>query len=86
MGTNKETNKTELDHIFDTIEEIRPFLNMDGGDIEFVKYDIENKTVFVKMFGACAMCNMIDETLQNGLLELIREKVPDIENVINLPF
>ena len=67
------------------IEDIRPFLNMDGGDIEFIKYDKQDKIVYVKMFGACAMCMMQDETLENGLLEMIREKLPEVERIINVP-
>ena len=71
--------------IKEAIEDLRPYLNMDGGDIEFIKYDEEEKTVYVKMFGACAMCMMQDETLELGLLEHIKEKVPEVENIINTP-
>ena len=68
-----------------TLEELRPFLNMDGGDVEFKEYDQDSKTVFVKMSGACAMCMMQDETLEMGLLEAIKEKVPEVEKIINVP-
>lgn len=71
--------------IKDIIEEIRPFLNMDGGDIEFVKYDDKEHVVYVKMFGACAMCMAQDETLEFGLLGAIQEKIPSVEKIINTP-
>ena len=71
--------------IQEIIEELRPFLNMDGGDISFVKYDEKEKTVYVKMFGACAMCVLQDDTLENGLLSAVREKYPDVKNVIKTP-
>ena len=42
------------------LEKIRPFLNRDGGDVEFVRF--ENGIVYVKMVGACAGCDLIDST------------------------
>ena len=71
--------------IKDTIEELRPFLNMEGGDVEFIKYDKEEKTVYVKLNGACAMCISQDETLEYGLLGTIQENVPEVERIINTP-
>ena len=67
------------------IDELRPYLNMDGGDVEFVKYDDKEKTVFVKLNGACAMCMAKDETLENGLLEAIRDEIPEVKKIINVP-
>ncbi len=67
------------------IDDLRPFLNMDGGDIEFIKYDSNEETVYVKMFGACAMCMAQDETLDNGLLLAIQEKIPSVKRIINTP-
>ncbi len=85
IQTSRETKKTDIQKIKETIEEIRPFLNMEGGDVDFIKYDEESKTVYVKMLGACAMCIAQDETLEIGLLEAIKEKVPEVENIINTP-
>lgn len=67
------------------IDELRPFINMDGGDIEFIKYDKDDETVYVKMYGACAMCMSQDDTLDNGLLFAIQDKVPNVKRVINTP-
>ena len=64
------------------IEDIRPYLNADGGDIEFIKY--EDKYVYVKLFGACSHCGYQDYTLNDNILELIKEKVPDVVNIINV--
>ena len=77
--------ENEEKNIREVIEEIRPFLNMDGGDIEFVKYDESEAVVYVKMYGACAMCLSQDDTLDNGLLLAIQEKVPAVKKVINTP-
>ena len=73
------------DKIKKLIENIRPYLNMDGGDVEFIKYDDKEKVVFVKLNGACAMCIAKDETLENGLLEAIQDEIPEVKKIINVP-
>lgn len=84
---NKETvnENNVIEEIKKVLEELRPFLNMDGGDVEFVSYDEEEKTVYVKLTGACAMCMIQDDTLENGLLEAIRDRVPEVQSIINTP-
>ena len=72
------------DGIKKIIEDIRPYLNEDGGDIEFIKLD-ENY-VFVKLFGACVHCGYQDNTINYGILRMIQEKYPEIEGVINVEF
>lgn len=71
--------------IKNVIEELRPFLNMEGGDVEFVKYEQETKTVYVKLRGACAMCVAQDDTLELGLLGAIKDRVEEVENIVNVP-
>ena len=68
--------------IITVLEKIRPFLNRDGGDVEFVKY--ENGIVYVKMIGACAGCDLIDSTLQDGIATLLMEEVPGVVGVRNV--
>ena len=78
----KSKEKTTEELIKENIEEIRPYLNMDGGDIEFVRY--QDKIVYVKLVGACQECMFTDDTLKNGVYETLKEKVPEIEGVINV--
>lgn len=73
------------DELKKVLDDIRPFLQMEGGDVEFIKYDMEEKTVYVKMLGACSMCTFQGDTLENSLLEVIREKIPEVEKIINVP-
>lgn len=73
-----DTEKT----IIDIIEKLRPFLNGDGGDIEFVKY--ENNIVYVKLTGACAHCHMMDVTLKDGIEAAIKFEVPEVLEVVNI--
>ena len=75
-------NKKNEKIIKEIIEDIKPYLNQDGGDIEFIKY--EDNYVFVKLFGACSHCGYQDFTLNDNILELIKEKVPDVISVINV--
>jgi len=63
------------------LEDIKPYLNMDGGDVEFIKY--KDKIVYVKLTGACAACLFSDETIKNGLYETLKQEIPEIEGVIN---
>lgn len=68
--------------IVEIIENLRPYLIGDGGDIEFVKY--EDNIVYVRLTGACAHCHMIDVTLKDGIEAAIQFEVPEVIEVINL--
>lgn len=71
------------DKIKDLIESIRPYLNMDGGDIEFVKY--EDNYVYIKLLGACTNCLLQDNTINDGLVEMFKNEIPETKGVINIP-
>lgn len=62
------------------IEDIRPFLKADGGDIELVEITPKN-IVRVKLLGACCSCSMSPMTLKAGVEETIRKAVPEIKGV-----
>ena len=64
------------------IEDLRPLLNSDGGDIEFVRF--EDNYVYIKLTGACANCGFQDETINYGLEAYLKSKIPEIEGVINI--
>lgn len=68
--------------IKELIEDLRPFLNQDGGDIEFIRY--EDKFVYIKLSGACAHCGYQDETINYGIEAYLKEQIPEIEGVINI--
>lgn len=70
------------EQVIDVINRIRPYLNSDGGDVEFVKFD--NGIVYVKLIGACAGCAMQDATLKDGLEALLLEEVPGVVEVVNV--
>lgn len=61
------------------IEKLRPYLQRDGGDIEFVRF--EEGIVYVQMHGACAGCSMLDSTLKDGVEQILIEEVPGVLEV-----
>jgi Fe-S cluster biogenesis protein NfuA len=61
------------------LEEIKPQIQADGGNIELVA--VENLTVKVRLSGACAGCPMSAITLKQGVEALIKERVPEILEV-----
>jgi Fe-S cluster biogenesis protein NfuA len=63
-----------------TLDEIRPQIQMDGGDVELVA--VEKQTVKVRLTGHCAGCPMSAMTLKNGIEALLKERVPEINKVI----
>ncbi len=65
------------------IEQIRPYLNMDGGDIEFIKY--EDGYVYIRLLGACTNCLLQDNTINDGLLTMFQEEIKEIKGIINVP-
>lgn len=73
---------TTIEKINNVLDEIRPFLINDGGDIEFVKY--EDNIVYVKMHGACKDCDLIDMTIKDGVLEAIKLEIPEVIDIINV--
>lgn len=70
--------------IIEMINSIRPYLNMDGGDIEYVKY--EDNYVYIKLSGACTNCLLQDNTINDGMLIMFQEEIPEIKGIINIPF
>ena len=65
--------------INEVIEKIRPFLQNDGGDIEFVKF--ENGIVYVRMQGACMDCVNLDSTISDGIEMILVDEVSGVIGV-----
>tara|TARA_X000000950_G_C13345186_1_gene430200 strand:+ start:228 stop:461 length:234 start_codon:yes stop_codon:yes gene_type:complete len=75
-------NKTLEKNIEVALDEIRPFLKNDGGDISLVSLD--KNTVKVKFEGACSSCTVNQMTLKSGVEMIIKKHVPEIEHVISV--
>ncbi len=61
------------------LDEIRPYIQMDGGDVEFV--EMKDKVVYLRMMGACHGCPSALMTLKMGIERRIQQQVPEIESV-----
>ena len=68
----------------EALNEIRPALEADGGNIELVDVDEETGVVKVKLVGACAGCPMAQLTLQMGVERVLKNKVPGVTRVENV--
>ena len=78
MNTQELTIEVEK-----ALEEIRPFLNSDGGDITLISID-EDKHVKVRLEGACTSCSVNQMTLRAGVETTIKKYAPQIETVVNI--
>jgi len=65
------------------LEEIRPFLQSDGGDIDLLSIE-DDKFVKVQLTGACTSCSVNQMTLKSGVEMTIKKYAPQIEKVINI--
>lgn len=75
-------NKVEItEKVNLALEQIRPFLNDDGGDIELIDIT-DDLTVKVRLLGACKDCSMSKMTLKGGVEESIKRVVPELKEVI----
>ena len=70
------------EQIKNVIHKLRPYLQRDGGDIEYV--DFKDGIGYVRMLGACAGCTMIDDTLKDGVEQILMEEVPGVLEVQNI--
>ena len=65
------------------LDEIRPFLQSDGGDISLLSIE-EDKFVKVQLEGACISCSVNQMTLKSGVEMTIKKYAPQIERVLNI--
>ncbi len=77
----KETRNVEAE-IIDVINRIRPYLEGDGGDIEFIKF--EEGIVYVKLLGACQGCSLIDVTLKEGIEAMLMDEISEVMGVTQI--
>lgn len=78
MTTQELTQKVE-----EALEEIRPFLQNDGGDISLVSI-VDDTVVNVQLEGACVGCSINQMTLKSGVEMTIKKYAPQIEKVISV--
>ncbi|MDD2335364.1 MAG: NifU family protein [Geobacteraceae bacterium] len=72
-----------IEEVKKVLESIRPALQADGGDVEFVELT-EDGIVKVKLVGACGHCPMSTMTLKNGIEKTLMAKVPGVKEVVRV--
>lgn len=69
--------------IEEALETVRPFLKLDGGDVELVQIDSDN-VVTLRLLGACSGCSMSHMTMKAGIEEAIKKVLPEVKSVVAL--
>ena len=67
--------------ILAALEECRPYLQEDGGDVEFVRFEEETNTAEIRFLGACKTCPMSVMTLRAGIERVLLKRVPEIRRI-----
>ncbi len=78
MSQDELIQKVEI-----ALDEIRPFLQSDGGDISLISIE-DGKIVKVQLQGACVGCSVNQMTLKSGVEMTIKKHAPQVEQVINI--
>lgn len=77
------TSEEVRENVEKALDEIRPFLQSDGGDISLISID-NDTSVKVKLEGNCIGCSVNQMTLKSGVEMTIKKYAPQIEEVVNL--
>ncbi|MCF0114572.1 MAG: NifU family protein [Erysipelotrichaceae bacterium] len=76
---NQENIQDIIERIEYSLNKIRPYIQRDGGDVQFMSFD--DGVVTVSMLGACAGCMSLDYTLKDGIEAILMDEVPEVESV-----
>jgi Fe-S cluster biogenesis protein NfuA len=82
MADSVKTGSTFVQDVTAVIDDIRPALQADGGDIELVKADEATGMISVRLQGACRGCPGATMTLKMGVERLLKEKVQGVKGVV----
>lgn len=77
-----DKNETQ-EKVVKVLDEIRPYLQNDGGDVEFLELT-DDLIVKVKLVGACGSCPFKIHTLKNGVEQAVKKVAPEIKEVVNV--
>lgn len=74
-------NSDTQEKVEQALEQIRPFLKADGGDVELLSIDADN-VVKLRLLGACKSCEISHITMKAGIEESIRRVFPEVKEVV----
>jgi Fe-S cluster biogenesis protein NfuA len=78
----KDANNLIKEKIISALEKVRPGLQADGGDVEFISWNNESGIVHVSLVGMCAHCPMAQVTLKQGIEAEIKKEVKEVKEVV----
>ena len=79
-GATESATPTSEEKIKGVLKKIRPFLQQDGGDVEFVGF--ADGVVTVRLQGACSSCPSSTYTLKMGIESALKQQVPEVQEVV----
>ena len=71
-------------NVISVLQELLPYIQADGGDLEFVEIEHETGYVKVRLTGACESCAYSSQTLKMGIERKLMEEIPDVVGVIQV--
>ncbi|WP_342269429.1 NifU family protein [Spiroplasma endosymbiont of Aspidapion aeneum] len=77
---NKE--KDIENKIIEILDQLKPFVNADGGDMEFVSF--KDRIVYIRLLGNCVGCGLIDTTYKDGIENILFSELPDYVDGVEL--
>lgn len=72
---------TTEEKILYTLNKIRPYIQGDGGDVAFDRFDAETGIVYIKLLGACVGCGLVDVTVKGGVEAILMDEIPEVNEV-----
>ena len=77
--------ETILRKVKNVLEQVRPYLQQDGGDVNFVELT-DDMVVMVELTGACGSCPYSTMTLKNGIESVMKKSIPEIKSVEQITY
>ena len=71
-------------NVIEVLSELAPYIEADGGFLEFVEIEYETNFVKVRLGGACSTCAMSSMTLKQGIEKKLMMEIPDVLGVIQV--
>ncbi|CAH2351654.1 nifU-like protein, mitochondrial [[Candida] railenensis] len=85
MAKENENDSELVSMIKELIEtKIRPAIQDDGGDIDYMGFDEETGKVFLKLQGACKTCSASEDTLKNGIESMLMHYIEEVQEVVQI--
>jgi Fe-S cluster biogenesis protein NfuA len=78
------SEKKTSEEIKKALDNIRPMLQADGGDVQFVSWEPESGRVEVQLMGMCVGCPMAQVTLKQGIEAEIKKAIPEVKEVVGV--